>query len=135
GHALKRAGARLPVAILRGPGRGGNASAQQDLAMSFRTSRFASCAAFTLLVLFASTHATDARADAYVPPRTAWEHPEIQGLFTSNTDVPFERPRELGEKEFFTEAEYQARRRAAPAQATTVRNLRTSLITFPANGR
>lgn len=102
--------------------------------MSFRTAPFGSCAAFTLLVL-SSANAIAAHADAYVPPRTAWEHPEIQGLFASNTEVPFERSVELGEKEFFTEAEYKARLSATPAPAGTVKNLRTSLITYPSNGR
>jgi hypothetical protein len=99
-------------------------------------------------------------ADVYQAPRTSWGDPAIQGFYTNNTDVPFERPRELGDKAFYTEAEYQARRQSSqrpaqpadtgtaadvhydtgqfglnPQQSEMVHSLRTSIITFPADGR
>lgn len=39
------------------------------------------------------------------PPRTPWGHPDLQGRWTSATLTPLERPQDLGDKEFFTEAE------------------------------
>jgi hypothetical protein len=109
--------------------------------------------------------ATSSAAEKFKVPRTSWGDPVIQGVFTNNTDVPLERPRELGDKAFFTEQEYQARKKAAavpppPAAAAANRpasqadvhydnsefglepdqnemttSLRTSIITLPANGR
>jgi hypothetical protein len=98
-------------------------------------------------------------ADRYKAPRTAWGAPQIAGLYTNNTDVPFERSRDLGDKAFFTQAEYEARKRVPqpeietrqgttadvhydvgdfglqPEQSEMVTSLRTSIITIPANGR
>jgi hypothetical protein len=43
-----------------------------------------------------------------IVPRKASGHPDLQGIWTSATLTPFERPRELAGKEFFTEAEATA---------------------------
>ncbi len=125
------------------------------------------CASIGLAALILSAIAATpaGAADNYKTPRTSWGDPVIQGIFTNNTDVPFERARELGDKAFFTEAEYKARKQPrpeqpeqeAPARAGTntaadvhydtgefglnpdqnemVTSLRTSIITLPANGR
>jgi hypothetical protein len=114
------------------------------------------CASLFLLAAAASGAIA---GQAYKPPRTSWGDPVIQGVYTNNTDVPVERPAELGEKEFYTQAEYQARKAQRkpeyettpgtvgdvhyandqfallPEQSYMVENLRTSLITRPANGR
>ena len=45
---------------------------------------------------------------AHILPRTASGHPDLRGFWTSATLTPFERPRELAGKEFFTEAEAAA---------------------------
>jgi hypothetical protein len=96
-------------------------------------------------------------AEPYRAPRTSWGDPVIQGVFTSNTNVSFERAADLGNREFFTEAEYEARRKLPvvvetttvvtdvhyetadygldPSQNAMVKNLRTSILTQPANGR
>lgn len=94
---------------------------------------------------------------------TAWGEPDIAGVYSEFTLAPLERPAELGEKEFFTpaEAEEHAQRQielvdqddeTEPGTAEDVHydfgtyalsanegrtspNLRTSIITFPANGR
>jgi hypothetical protein len=38
-------------------------------------------------------------------PRTADGHPDLQGVWTNNTRTPLQRPKDLGAKEFYTEAE------------------------------
>ncbi len=95
--------------------------------------------------------------------KTAWGEPDLAGSYSEFTLAPLERPEELGTKEFFTPAEalaYQQRvLEAADQDDETVpgtqedvhydmgtfalsanegrmsENLRTSIITFPANGR
>lgn len=95
--------------------------------------------------------------EAYRAPRTSWGDPLIQGVYTNNTNVPFERPVELGTKDLYTAEEYEQRRNARavvelttvvtdvhyqtsdfgldPDQSVMVTNPRTSLMTRPANGR
>jgi hypothetical protein len=114
---------------------------------------FALAASVLLSCGLARAHA----AEAFRVPRTSWGDPVIQGVYTNNTNVPFERQAELGDKAFFTEAEYAARSKRPvvveittvvtdvhyetadygldPSQSYMVRNLRTSILTQPANGR
>lgn len=114
---------------------------------------FARMAPLLLLCGFAGADA----AERFRVPRTSWGDPLIQGIYTNNTNVPFERPLELGNKAFYTEAEYAERSKRPvvvetttvvtdvhyetadygldPAQNQMVRNLRTSILTQPANGR
>src|ERR1043165_7627306 len=96
-------------------------------------------------------------ASPYHAPRTSWGDPVIQGVYTNNTNVPFERPQELGTRAVYTDAEYEKRRHAPAAVETTtvvtdvhyqtsdfgldpdqsamVTNPRTSILDQPANGR
>ena len=96
-------------------------------------------------------------ASPYLAPRTSWGDPLIQGVYTNNTNVPFERPAELGTKALYTDAEYEKRRNAPavvetttvvtdvhyqtsdfgldPDQSAMVTNPRTSILDQPANGR
>ena len=37
--------------------------------------------------------------------RTPWGDPDLQGVYTYETATPMERPEQLGDKEFYTEAE------------------------------
>lgn len=46
-----------------------------------------------------------ARAQAWTQPRTPDGQPDMQGVWSNATLTPLERPRDLGEKRFFTEAE------------------------------
>jgi hypothetical protein len=42
---------------------------------------------------------------AWTPPHTPDGHPDLQGDWTNSTETPLERPKGLGAKEFYTEAE------------------------------
>jgi hypothetical protein len=44
-------------------------------------------------------------AKAWTPPRTADGKPDLQGIWSNNTLTPFERPKNLGAKEFYTDQE------------------------------
>ena len=102
----------------------------------------------------------DAAAEEWTVPRLANGRPDLQGVWTNKSITPFERPEELGNKEFFTPEEAQEfmeRRRVAgdrDIRTDDVRdvlnayndfwwdsgervlpNLRTSIVTDPPNGR
>jgi hypothetical protein len=56
----------------------------------------------------ATTKAVKTTADtgkAWMPPHTPDGHADLQGIWTNSTETPLERPKELGSKEFYTEAE------------------------------
>jgi len=102
-----------------------------------------------------------AQKKTWKAPRTADGHPDLEGIWSTATITPLERPRELGEKQFFTEQEvasYEQRilkendrdRRDGPAEADVTRaynefwwdrgtriveTRRTSLIVEPPDGR
>jgi hypothetical protein len=45
---------------------------------------------------------------SYSPPRTAAGQPDLEGYWTNGTYIPLERPKQLGNKEFYTAAEASA---------------------------
>ena len=68
-----------------------------------------SCLAGALALVIAGC----AAAQEYQVPLTEWGVPSIQGTWKHHTVMPFERPRELGTKQAYTEAEAMALERAA----------------------
>src|SRR6516225_1911722 len=58
----------------------------------------------------------------WTPPKTADGVPDLQGVYSNATAVPFERPRNLGAKEFYTEEEMAERTKAAAAAAAARAN-------------
>src|SRR5215471_20916799 len=107
------------------------------------------------------TAAAAAKAEAanvnWIPPRTAWGDPDLQGYWLTATYTPLQRPTELGGKAFYTEEEalaafkkaveidasvdpktvhYDWKEYAMDGWQSPVRpNRRTSLIVDPENGR
>ncbi len=98
--------------------------------------------------------------EQWTVPRLPDGRPDLQGIWTNKTVTPFERPRELGDQEFFTPeeaAEYMARRAETgdrdvrtgdvrdvlnayndfwwDSGEAVLPNLRTSIVTDPPNGR
>src|SRR5438067_6333616 len=77
--------------------------------MKHRSSPPIAALAFALAVgLFAAPAAAQSRAESpkkWTTPRTPDGQPDLQGIWTNATITPFERPRELAGKEYFTEQE------------------------------
>lgn len=134
--------------------------------MSYRSIVFLSAVAGVIAAASAMPRSIVAQSPSVAaknwnPPRTPDNRPDLQGIWTNSTVTPLERPRELGAKEFFTQAEAseyerQARERTdgdrrdsnADADLTTgyndfwwdrgtkvVSTRRTSLIVDPPDGR
>ena len=109
-----------------------------------------------LLALVALPVAMSAAPDAkYKAPRTESGQPDLRGIWNFSSDVPLERPSSFADRKFFTRDEIEAQRaateKALKAVATfapvedvgltwldhTARtgDLRTSIISYPENGR
>ena len=79
---------------------------------------------------------------AYVPPKTPWGDPDLQGLWPGSINIPLQRPESFGERNTLTEQELKAR---DAAEKTRVDNghwieyypavNQASLIVDPKNGR
>jgi hypothetical protein len=72
----------------------------------------------TGLVTAAAIQVVSAQTQA---PRTPWGDPDLQGTWTSESElsVPFERPREYGDRQLLTDAELTARRAALQKQTAS----------------
>ena len=104
------------------------------------------------LTVVASAAGPDAK---YKAPRTENGQPDLQGVWNFSSDVPLERPASIADKSVWTREELEAQKAAtarafgaiskvAPVEAVgldwldnagRMENLRTSLITYPENGR
>ena len=96
----------------------------------------------------AAQHSTN---KTYVVPRTAWGHPDLQGIWTSDDarSVPLQRPMEFGDRRVLTDQEYADRKRRDDetrgdvkgaagtfvGEVGTRTHRQTSLVIEPANGR
>jgi hypothetical protein len=102
----------------------------------------------------AAQEKTSTTGAAYRAPRTPDGQPDLQGFWTNLTYTPFERPKALADKPFYTEQEaVQAFNKAVaesqeqivhyvnsdfgatPVQSGAKPNRRTSLVVDPADGR
>lgn len=100
--------------------------------------------------------ATHKTAKGWMVPRTVDGHPDFQGYWTNATYTPFQRPADLGSKEFYTEKEaielenrlrnrfvnqpradnhYDNRLWQDESYVKGISNRRTSMIFDPPNGR
>ena len=68
---------------------------------------------FGLLIAPVLALSATALAQDYEAPRTEWGVPDFQGTWRNNTVMPFQRPRELGNKQAYTEEEAVQLERAA----------------------
>lgn len=89
-------------------------------------------------------------------PKTAWGHPDIQGIWNNGTTTPLERPADLADRDVLTKEEWAARAKESANRAASRPDdpdndlalaydnewwdrgtplLRTSLITDPPNGK
>lgn len=119
--------------------------------------------AVAVAVLLTLSPAALAQSASEDTKMTTWGEPDISGVFTQSQVVPLERPRELGEQEFYTPeaAAARAEQRLTPNdepeerqrgtradvhydfdqfglsqhQGAVAENLRTSIVTTPSNGR
>jgi hypothetical protein len=121
--------------------------------------------AFTPFAAFAQSSAATpagdrAAAAKKTTPRTPWGEPDLQGTYSNRTITPFERPANVGAREFFTPEEVAALEKRAQEQSgdegrakgtrgdverayndfwwdrgTKVTSLRTSLVVDPPDGR
>ena len=62
-------------------------------------------AAAGVIVMLAQAPAAGQQATNGNPPRTAWGHPDLQGVYTFSTLTPLERPATAAARETYTEAE------------------------------
>jgi hypothetical protein len=117
-----------------------------------------SLCAVTIGLVLLTTIGAAAQTKPYTPPKTADGQPDLQGIWSTLTSVPLERPANLGAKEFYTPEELKAQaergargggRAAAPetgdlavhydtsqfgldrSHATVAKSNRTSLIVGP----
>jgi hypothetical protein len=72
-------------------------------------------------VALADQTAARRAGDAAPGPRTPWGEPDLQGTWSSESElmVPFERPREYGERQLLTDQEYTQRRTQGQRQLDT----------------
>jgi hypothetical protein len=66
-------------------------------------------------------------ATEWVAPRTAWGHPDLQGIWDTASGIPLERPKDLGTKTVLSAAESAARREQAAKRQRELENTNAAL--------
>jgi hypothetical protein len=77
--------------------------------------------AVAALLSLASAYLSGQSAAAGKALRTPWGAPDLQGIWSQQTDTPLERPKQYGQREFLTDEELAARNKqlaARPAHST-----------------
>lgn len=79
---------------------------------------------------------------AYVPPKTPWGDPDLQGLWPGSVNIPLQRPENMGDRDTLTAQEVTARDKASKqrvANGTWIEyypaSSQASLVVDPKNGR
>jgi hypothetical protein len=92
--------------------------------MSYRhlvyLSALAATVALVTLPVIGQAPAAKAKAKttkAYIPPKTPWGDPDLEGVWPGNMGVPMQRNAKLGDRSTLTDEEYQAKEVAAAKQA------------------
>src|SRR5450631_3609072 len=78
----------------------------------------------------------------YVPTKTPWGDPDLQGLWPGSVNIPLQRPDNMGDRDTLTEQETKARDAAGKQRATTgtwieyyPASSQASLVVDPKNGK
>jgi len=78
----------------------------------------------------------------YVPPKTSWGDPDLQGLWPGSVNIPLQRPEDMGNRDTLTEQEVKARDTASKQRVATgtwieyyPASAQASLVVDPKNGR
>ena len=79
------------------------------------TTRLTSSVAIVIAIIGGALTVSAQRATT---PRTPWGDPDLQGVWTSEAELstPFERPRELGERQLLTDSEFAQRQAQSQRQ-------------------
>jgi len=99
---------------------------------------------YLTLVLFAAgiAIAQAPKPKAYVPPKTPWGDPDLQGLWPGSVNIPLQRPENMGDRDTLTQQEVTARDKASKQRVATgtwieyyPASAQASLVVDPKNGR
>jgi hypothetical protein len=77
---------------------------------------FISLCTFTISVILLTSIGAAAQNKPYTPPKTPDGQPDIQGIWSTLTTVPLERPANVGAKEFYTPDDLAAQAKRAGAR-------------------
>src|SRR6185369_6864039 len=86
--------------------RWGSDSERGEAVMRDRFLRSISVTALTAVavgIFWVSVEPTSAQAPASAAMQTPWGEPDLQGIWTDETDTPLQRPAQYANQEFFTE--------------------------------
>jgi hypothetical protein len=83
-----------------------------------------------------------AQSSPYIPPKTPWGDPDLEGLWPGSMDIPLQRPEGFGERNVLTDEELEDRNRAGSRQVELhywmehyPATRQASLIVDPKDGR